>query len=167
MPQQQGWVSLLARRMQQHGSGYQVINASITGDTTHGGLARLPKVLAEHKPSIVIIELGGNDGLRGLDLDVMKSNLLRMVSMAREQNAKVLLLGVMVPENYGPVFGQAFHSVYLDLAKEAEVPLVPFFLEGVAETMELMQADGIHPAAEGQPRMLENVWRGLVPLFDE
>lgn len=161
-----GWVSLLQQRLRDKGTNAVVINASISGDTSDGGLARLPATLARVKPSVVIIELGGNDGLRGLDLKKTTDNLRRMIELSRQAGARVLLLGVKLPANYGPVYGARFHAIYTGLASALRVPLVDFFLQGVAETPKLMQADGIHPGAAAQPRILDNVWAGLKPLLD-
>ena len=161
-----GWVSLLQRRLKDKGLDHRVVNASITGDTTRGGLARLPELLSRFHPRIVVLELGGNDGLRGLSLEAMGSNLTRMTELAREAGASVLLLGMRLPANYGQPYGERFHQVYRDVAKRTGAPLVDFFLEGVAETTRLMQSDGLHPAEAGQPRMLDNVWQGLQPLLD-
>jgi acyl-CoA thioesterase-1 len=160
-----GWVALLQQRLEARQLGYRVINGSITGDTTRGGLSRLPAALERERPAIVVIALGGNDGLRGFAPQQTRGNLRRMIELSRDKGADVLLLGVKLPQNYGRAFGEKFHRVYLELADEMGVPLVPFFLEGVAETRDLMQADGIHPAAEAQPRILDNVWSGLVPLL--
>jgi acyl-CoA thioesterase-1 len=166
--QQQGWVQLLRERLGATGRNLPVVNASISGDTTRGGLTRLPAALQRTGPEVVIIALGGNDGLRGFDPGQTRANLRRMIEMSRDEGARVLLLGVMLPANYGRAYGEKFHQVYLDLATELNVALVPFFLEGVAETRELMQPDGIHPTAGAQPRILDNVWAGLEPLlFDE
>lgn len=163
--QQQVWVTLLRNRLADLGFDTPVVNASITGDTTRGGLARLPAALDRETPSVVIIALGGNDGLRGFPPAQTKSNLRDMVSLSRAAGAEVLLLGVKLPANYGKAFGEKFHRVFLELAAEREVALVPFFLEGVAETRDLMQPDGIHPSAEAQPRILDNVWQGLAPML--
>lgn len=163
----QGWVNLLRDRLASQGQDLEVVNASITGDTTRGGLSRLPAALVRSQPRVVIIALGGNDGLRGFALDQTKNNLRRMISLSREAGAQVLLLGVRLPGNYGRAYGEKFHRVYLDLADESQTPLVPFFLEGVAETRALMQPDGIHPSAAAQPRILDNVWQGLAPLLDD
>ena len=159
-----GWVNLLRQRLTTTHPSSKVVNASITGDTTQGGLSRLPQALSRHQADIVIIELGGNDGLRGLSLHNMRNNLRKMVALARQAKAKVLLLGVKLPDNYGPVYGEKFHHVYKDVAASEKVALVDFFLQGVAETRTLMQADGIHPNAAAQARILENVWHGLKVL---
>jgi len=163
--QREGWVALLRERLASDGLDYRVVNASITGDTTRGGLSRLPAALERDPPAILVLALGGNDGLRGFRPAQTRDNLARMIEMGREAGADILLLGIKLPENYGRVFGEKFHRVFLDLAAQTQVALVPFFLEGVAETRDLMQADGIHPAAEAQPRILENVWTGLEPLL--
>lgn len=163
IPLQKGWVSLLQKRLQNKHMKWQLINASITGDTTHGGLARLPGLLQRHRPAIVIIELGGNDGLRGLSLREMQRNLVKMTQLAQQAGAAVLLLGVRLPANYGPVYGERFHRVYREVADTTGATLVDFFLQGVAETTERMQADGIHPAAEAQPLILDNIWPELEP----
>jgi acyl-CoA thioesterase-1 len=160
-----GWVALLQQRLQQRRLDYEVVNGSITGDTTRGGVSRLPAALERERPSVVVIALGGNDGLRGFAPQQTRDNLRQMIELSRGNGATVLLLGIKLPQNYGRAFGEKFHRVYLDLASELAVPLVPFFLEGVAETRELMQPDGIHPAAEAQPRILDNVWSGLAPLL--
>ena len=163
----QRWVTLLAKRLQSKCPSTQVINASVSGDTSGGGLSRLSPLLRQHRPEIVIIELGGNDGLRGINTRTMRGNLLGMVRAAQSEGARVLLLGVRLPSNYGPDFVNAFHQVYYDVAETSSVPLVPFFLKGVALDPELMQADGIHPNDRAQPRLLENVWPYLKSLMDE
>jgi len=160
-----GWVSLLEQRMKQEGFTDKVVNASISGDTSAGGQARLPALLAEHKPELVILELGGNDGLRGQQPASLQQNLAAMIDKSREAGAKVLLLGMQIPPNYGPRYTNAFKAVYSNLAEEKKVPLVPFFLEGVGGIPELMQADGLHPAAGAQGKLLENVWPTLKPLL--
>lgn len=162
---QQGWVALLQQRLQSRGYDYEVINASITGDTTRGGLSRLPAALEREHPAVLIIALGGNDGLRGFAPQQTAENLRTMIRQGRATGASVLLLGIKVPANYGKAFGEKFHRIFLDLAQDEKVALVPFFLEGVAETRELMQADGIHPGVAAQPRILDNVWAGLAPLL--
>jgi acyl-CoA thioesterase-1 len=162
---QQGWVNLLAQRIASEGYGYRVINASVSGETTQGGLARLPRVLQLHKPDIVIIELGGNDGLRGLSLATSRENLRRSIELARNAKARVVLVGMLIPPNYGPRYEQEFRDMYTTLAARYSVALVPFLLDRVALNPELMQEDGIHANAKGQPRMLENVWPKLKPLL--
>ncbi len=162
---QRGWVALLQQRLREQGLDYEVVNASITGDTTRGGLSRLPATLERERPAVLIIALGGNDGLRGLAPEQTFGNLRRMIEEGRAAGASVLLLGVRLPLNYGRAFGEKFHRVYLELAHEEQVALVPFFLEGVAETRELMQPDGIHPGVTAQPLILDNVWSALEPLL--
>jgi len=162
---QRGWVALLQQRLQQESPGYRVVNASISGDTTRGGLSRLPAALKRESPAILILELGANDGLRGFAPEQTRDNLRRMIGQAHDAGASILLLGIKLPGNYGSVYGEKFHRVYLDLAQEEQVELIPFFLEGVAETRELMQADGVHPGVEAQPRILDNVWTGLAPML--
>jgi len=162
---QRGWVALLQQRLRRQGLDYEVVNASITGDTTRGGLSRLPATLERERPAVLIIALGGNDGLRGLAPEQTLSNLRGMIEEGRDAGASILLLGVKLPLNYGRTFGEKFHRVYLELAREEQVALVPFFLEGVAETRELMQPDGIHPSVAAQPRILDNVWSALEPLL--
>lgn len=161
----QRWVTLLTNRLQARCAGAEVVNASVTGDTSGGGVTRLPSLLQRHRPALVIIELGGNDGLRGLDPRTMRDNLLSMARRSQAAGAQVLLLGVRLPANYGPDFINRFHQVYYDVAETASVPLVPFFLEGVALDLDLMQADGIHPNDQAQHRLLENAWERLEPML--
>lgn len=159
------WTSLLQERLAEQGFPHRVVNASISGDTTRGGLARLPAALEEHNPSIVVIELGGNDGLRGIPVREIRENLAAMIEMSRDAGAEVLLAGVHIPPNYGPRYTEEFHRVYHDLAAEYGTALVPFILDGVALEDGLMQGDGLHPNAAGQPVMLDNVWPALAPLL--
>ena len=161
----QGWVALLEQRLAREGFDDKVVNASVSGDTSAGGQARLPALLAEHKPALVVLELGGNDGLRGQLPTQLQQNLASMIDSARASGAKVLLLGMQLPPNYGVRYTKAFAEVYSHLASEKKVPLVPFFLEGVGGHPELMQRDGIHPAAAAQGQLLENVWPTLKPLL--
>jgi acyl-CoA thioesterase-1 len=161
----QSWVSLLGQRLASEGYGYRVVNASVSGETTQGGLARLPRALATHKPAIVIVELGGNDGLRGLPLAASRANLSKIIEQARSSNAKVLLLGMMIPPNYGPRYADEFRGMFASLASKYSVAFVPFFLDKVALDPKLMQDDGIHPNAGGQPLMLDNLWPTLKPLL--
>ena len=165
MDTRQGWVALLEQRLNEQGFDHQVVNASISGDTSAGGAARLPALLAEHQPELVIIELGGNDGLRGQPPAQLQQNLAAMVQASQQQGAKVLLLGMQLPPNYGVRYTTAFAEVFPKVAGEFDVPLVPFVLEGVGGVPALMQADGIHPTAEAQPVLLENVWPALKPLL--
>ena len=161
-----GWVNLLRQRLGAEGYAQGVVNASISGDTTAGGLTRLPEALDRYEPGIVVIELGGNDGLRGLAFAQSRENLARMIRLARGAGAEVLLLGMMMPPNFGKQFTEKFLQMYHDLAAEERVPLVPFFLAGVADEPALMQDDGIHPNAAGQPLMLDNVWPALLQLLE-
>jgi len=162
---QQGWVNLLAQRLASEGYGYRVVNASVTGETTQGGLARLPRALETHKPAIVIVELGGNDGLRGLPLAASRANLERIIELSRKANAKVLIVGMLIPPNYGPRYSDEFRDMFASLAARYKLAFVPFLLDKVALNPKLMQPDGIHASAEGQPQMLENVWPQLKPLL--
>ena len=160
-----GWVQLLQDRIDSGGADYRVVNASISGDTTNGGAARLPAALEKHAPAVVVVELGGNDGLRGLPLSVTRANLERIIVDAKKSGAQVLLLGMRLPPNYGPAYTQAFYAIYEELAERHGVARVPFFLEGVGGVDGMMQSDGIHPVAEAQPVMLDNVWPHLEPLL--
>jgi acyl-CoA thioesterase-1 len=162
---EQGWVALLAERLKQEGYGQRVINASSSGETTGGALARLPRALERHRPAVVVIELGGNDGLRGLPIDDVRANLDRLIRASRDSGAEVLLLGMRIPPNYGPQYTREFEALFGELATRHRVALVPFLLEGVALDDALMQEDGIHPTAAAQPRLLERVWPKLVPLL--
>lgn len=163
----QGWVHLLQLKLHKQGYPYKLVNASVSGDTTDSGLSRLPFALKQHHPAIVIIELGGNDGLRGLSLDEMQRNLIRMVKLARQAGAKVLLIRERIPPNLGQAYTARFSQRYEIVSEQAQVPLVPFFLRGVADDPSLMQSDGIHPNARGQPGMLKNVWPMLQPLLSK
>ena len=161
----QGWVSLLEQRLAAEGFDYQVVNASVSGDTSAGGLARLPTLLAEHRPDLLIVELGGNDGLRGQPPAQLQQNLAAIIQGARESGARVLLLGMQLPPNYGARYNALFSQVYADVAGAAQVPLLGFFLDGVGGVPALMQGDGIHPNAAAQPRLLDNLWPQLKPLL--
>lgn len=162
---EEGWVSLLQERIQKHHFAYEVVNASVSGETSGGGLARLPALLAEHQPVIVILELGGNDGLRGHPINVMRQNLEKIIAASQAANAQVLLLGMHIPPNYGARYTRTFHQAYIDLAKKYQLSFVPFFLDQVANNAALMQSDGIHPTAEAQGIMLDHVWPTLKPLL--
>jgi acyl-CoA thioesterase-1 len=162
---EKGWVSLLTSRLQQQGYGFRVVNASVSGETTTGGLARLPHALAVHRPSIVILELGANDGLRGLPLDTTHSNLDAMLSLAKADGRTVVLLGMQMPPNYGERYTQGFAALYPDAARRHHAALVPFMLSGVADHPALMQADGLHPNERGHAVVLDNVWPVLKPLL--
>ncbi len=159
----QGWVALLAQRLDGRA---EVINASISGETSGGGAARLPDLLGQHAPDIVLLELGGNDGLRGLPPGQLRANLARMIEASQAAEAEVLLLGIDIPPNYGRAYRDAFTGVFRRLADDYALPLVPFLLEGVALNDGLMQSDGIHPTAEAQPIILDNVWPALEPLLE-
>ncbi len=161
----QGWVSLLAGRLSQEGRPWKVVNASVSGETTAGGLSRLPADLARHHPSVVLIELGANDALRGQPISEIRTNLERMIRLVRKARAQPVLVGIMIPPNYGIDYVREFREVFPALAKANDVPLVPFLLEGVVEHPELFQADQLHPTAAAQPRILDNVWRALEPLL--
>ncbi|MDR5891347.1 arylesterase [Halomonas mongoliensis] len=160
----EGWVSLLEARLD---GKARVVNASISGETSGGGASRLPELLGQHAPDIVLLELGGNDGLRGLPPSQFEANMRRMIEASQEAAARVLLLGIDIPPNYGQAYRDAFTGVYHRLADEYDLPLVPFLLEGVALEEHLMQRDGIHPTAEAQPLILENVWPELAALLEE
>jgi acyl-CoA thioesterase I len=160
-----GWVHLLELRLQTAATPRKIINASISGETTSGGLARLPKLLADTKPVLVLVELGANDGLRGLPLAEIRNNLRSILSANRDSGARNVLLGIELPINYGPQYRDGLRSLYRDLAQEFNAPLVPFLLDGVALDPNLMQDDGLHPKAEGEPRVLENVWKVLEPVL--
>ena len=161
-----GWVAKLQQKLANaKPKARAVVNASVSGETTQGGLSRLPAVLAQHKPSVLVLELGGNDGLRGQPVPLMEQNLRAMIGLARKSGAKVLLVGIRIPPNYGKGYTDAFAAVYPRIARDERVPLVPFLLDGVAGNPALMQQDGIHPAANGQDRLMDNVWGKLKPLL--
>jgi acyl-CoA thioesterase-1 len=160
-----GWVSLLSQLLQRENIDASVVNASISGETTSGGKARLPGLLQKHRPDIVIVELGGNDGLRGLSLHSAEDNLRTMIASSKKTHAKVLLLGMRIPPNYGPQYADRFAAVYSGLAKETGAVLVPFFLEKVASDPNLFQPDRIHPTAAAQPLMLDTVWPYLKSML--
>ncbi|MBD3667925.1 MAG: arylesterase [Kangiella sp.] len=162
---EQGWVELLNQKLQQEGYPHTVINGSISGDTTTQGLLRLPTLLEQHDPEIVIIELGGNDALRGTPPNAIKRNLSKLIDTSKRSGAEVLLLGIQIPPNYGQRYAQAFFDNYAQLANEKKVKLVPFFLENVGGNDELMQDDGIHPNVKAQPILLENVYTNLKNLL--
>lgn len=160
-----GWVALLRERIDAEGLPHEVVNASVSGDTSSGGLARLPDLLERHDPALVVIELGGNDGLRGLPLERLRVNLAQMVRLARARGARTLLVGMRMPPNYGPLYTERFEAVYRDVARETGAALVPFLLAGVAGDDALMQTDRMHAAAAAQPQLLANVWPALQPLL--
>lgn len=161
----ENWPSLLQERLAAAGYPHRVVNASISGDTTSGGLARLPGALERHAPSVVLIGLGGNDGLRGLPVAEIRRNLAAMIQLSESAGADVVLAGIHIPPNYGPRYTDAFHAIYHELAQECGAGLIPFILEGVALDAELIQEDGIHPNAEAQPVIVKNVWPALEPLL--
>jgi len=162
---EQGWVSLLAQKIEQEGYGFQVVNASVSGETSAGGLARLPRALSLHQPRIVLLELGANDGLRGLPMQQTQDNLGKMIALLQQQHITVLLLGLQLPPNYGERYTSGFTAMYRSLKEQYHVPLLPFLLENVALKSDLMQADGLHPNEQGQPLLLANVWPTLVPML--
>ena len=162
---EQGWVALLTQRLQTSGYGYEVVNASVSGETSNGGLQRLPRAIQIHRPSIVILELGANDGLRGLPVPVTKDNLAKMVQLVQKAGARVVLVGIRIPPNYGPRYATEFAGMYPEIAKQFQLPLIPFLLDKVALDPALMQDDGLHPNARGEPQVLETVWQGLEPLL--
>ena len=165
VPREQSWASLLARRMQEKRLDYKVVNASLTGETTTGGAARIADVLRTHTPSIVIVELGANDGLRGQRLDAMQRNLEAIIETCRQARARVLLIGMRLPPNYGMAYTEKFQRTFVDVARRQKVPLVPFLLDGFAENRALFQPDGVHPTMEAQPLMLDTVWSALQPML--
>lgn len=165
MDREKSWVSLLQTRLDDRGYPYRVLNSSISGDTSQGGLTRLPRLLERYQPQIVIIELGANDGLRGIDPGVTRANLADMIRQSQASGARVLLAGIRLPPNYGSAYLQQFESMYADLASQYQTLLVPFFMDGVALEPDLLQADNIHPNEQGQPVLLDNVWTVLEPAL--
>lgn len=162
---EKAWPSLLEARLGKERQPFRVTNASISGETSAGGRSRLPALLKEHKPAIVVIELGANDGLRGLPVNEMKKNLDAMIDASRRAHAKVLLIGMKMPPNYGPDYTRQFEGAFSELARGHNIPLVPFLLDRVADKRELLQADGLHPTADAQPILLDTVWPRLKPLL--
>jgi acyl-CoA thioesterase I len=165
LPRDTGWVSLMRQRLSSERIDYNVANASISGDTTSGGRARLPALMQRLKPSVVIVELGANDALRGVPLSTTEDNLRTIIEQAQQGHAKVLLVGMYVPPNYGPDYTQKFHGLYGQLSKQLRVPLVPFLLAGIEDKPDMFQADQIHPTQRAQPVLLDNVWPALKPLL--
>lgn len=161
----EGWVALLQARLKTQGYGYRVVNASVSGETTAGGLARLPRALTVHRPQIVILELGGNDGLRGLSLERSRANLEEMVRLSKAAGAQVLLLGMKIPPNYGLRYARDFENLFREVARRHRLAFEPFFLERIALAPGMLQADGLHPTAKAQPIMLESMWPALKPLL--
>jgi acyl-CoA thioesterase-1 len=162
---QQGWVHLLGERLARSNSPWQVVNASVSGETTAGGVRRLPADLKRHKPAIAVIELGANDALRGQPVAAIRSNLEQMIRLARAARAEPVLVGIMIPPNYGIDYAREFRELFGDIAKKQRVALVPFLLEGMADKPEMFQADQLHPTAPAQSLLLDNVWRALEPLL--
>jgi acyl-CoA thioesterase-1 len=163
----QSWPSLLQERLTENGYSYRVFNSSITGDTTQGGLARLPRLLDKQQPGIVILELGGNDGLRGLPIEVTKQNLSTMIERSQSAGATVILAEMRIPPNYGRTYTEKFNSMYTVLTEQYDIALLPFLLQDIALEPDLMQADGIHPTARAQPLLLDQVWIIIQPLLQE
>jgi acyl-CoA thioesterase-1 len=160
-----GWVDLLEKRLDTEGYEYRVVNASVSGETTSGGLERMPRALLLQKPDVVIVELGANDGLRGLPIAVTRSNLQKIITLARQAGAKVLLVGMRIPPNYGPRYTRDFEAMFSDLARQFHLAFVPFFLKSIALDASSFQTDGLHPNAGAQPALLETVWPQLAPLL--
>ncbi len=165
IPRESGWAALLARRLEARQPPVKVVNASVSGETTAGGLTRLPRLLDAHRPALVILALGANDGLRGLPPEDTARNLSAMIRLVRDKGGRVLLVGMRLPPNYGGAYTGKFQALFGQVAKKDKVPLVPFLLAGMAERRERFQTDGLHPDAQAQPVLLENVWRGLAPLL--
>jgi acyl-CoA thioesterase-1 len=165
IPQQDGWVNLLQQRLQQRRSPYEVINASISGETTSGGASRLKQLLQQHKPKIVIIELGANDGLRGLPIKEMRKNLEQMIKQCKRADARVVLVGLRLPPNYGPLYTRAFEQTYRELAMQQRIVLVPFLFAGLEDSPRHFQGDNLHPTTAAQKILLNNVWQYLEPLL--
>jgi acyl-CoA thioesterase-1 len=164
---EQGWVALLTQRLQSQGYGYQIVNASVSGETSEGGLERLPRALQLHQPRIVILELGANDALRGLPVSAARDNLARMVQLSQAAGARVLLVGMRIPPNYGQRYTEEFAHIFPQLASQYHLPLVPFLLQGVALDPARMQPDGMHPNATGEPPVLDTLWPYLKPMLDK
>jgi len=165
LPRDQAWANLLAERLKQQQIDYTVANASISGETTLGGLRRINNTLAQHKPAIVLLALGANDGLRGQSIETMQKNLEAIINACLKAKSQVVLIGMRIPPNYGSTYTHKFHAMYGELAQRYKLPLVPFLLDGFAQNPEWFQADGIHPAIRAQPAMLETVWKTLAPLL--
>ena len=165
LPAGSGWVSLLEQRLKRDRLDYTIVNASISGETTLGGRNRIADALAEHKPAVVIVQLGGNDGLRGNSIEETRRNLIAIVGASRKGGAKVLLVGMRIPPNYGKVYTRRFEALFAEVARQQNASLVPFMLQGFADKPEWFQSDGIHPAVEAQPRILDNIYRRLRALL--
>lgn len=167
MPAEQSWPALLNEKWQQQGGEHKLINASISGETTQGGLARLPALLEEHKPDWVLIELGGNDGLRGFAPAITRANLTKMVALAKASQTKTVLTQIQLPRNYGARYLQQFEQIFPELAQANDLPLMPFFLDDIVLRPELMMNDGLHPTATAQPRIRDKVARFVEPLLTQ
>ncbi len=165
LPQDAGWATLLQARLKQKGMDYTVVNASISGETTSGGATRMAGALRAHKPAVLILALGANDGLRGLPINQMRANLGMMLRASKQAGSRVLLVGMRLPPNYGEDYTRQFAQAYADLAREHKTALAPFLLEGVADRRELFQADNLHPVAAAQPIILDHIWKALAPLL--
>lgn len=165
LPQDKTWVALLAVRVQKEKLDYTVANASVSGETTLGGANRIEAVLKQHRPAVVVVALGGNDGLRGQNIESMRNNLDKIISACEKAKARVVLVGMRLPPNYGSAYADKFHAVYGDIAKQRKVALAPFLFEGFGDKPEWFQADGIHPAINAQPVMMETVWKALKPVL--
>jgi acyl-CoA thioesterase-1 len=165
LPQGAGWVDLLQQRLRREKLDYDIVNASISGETTFGGRNRIEAVLREHKPAVVVVELGANDGLRGNAIETTRANLAAIVAACRKAGAKVLVVGMRIPPNYGPVYTRRFEAVFAEVARQQNASLVPFMLDGFADRREMFQADGIHPNEQAQPRVLDNVYKRLRGLL--
>jgi acyl-CoA thioesterase I len=165
LPQQQGWASLLEKRLRDEDFDYRVANASVSGETTAGGAARIAASLKAHRPDIVVIELGANDGLRGQSIDVMRRNLEAVIDASRQAKAQVLLVGMRLPPNYGTPYTEKFQRTFVDLARSKKTAFVPFLFEGFAEDARYFQSDRVHPTGEAQALMLDTIWKGLKPIL--
>ncbi len=166
LPVEAGWVALLQTRIEANGLPHRVVNASVSGMTTEGGLRLLPELLASHRPALLLLQLGANDGLRGRQPEAIRANLKRLTQAALEADVEVVLLGIHLPPNYGPLYQRRFHAIYHEVAERLELPLLPFLLERVALEPGLMQSDGLHPTAEAQPLILDNVWPLIEPRLE-
>ena len=165
--EEEGWVNLLEERVKGEDLSFRIINGSVSGETSTGGVERLPGMLSAYSPKVVIIELGGNDGLRGLPLNLLNDNLNKMVDMVHESGSLALLAGIQIPPNYGPRYTVPFTELYYEIAETKQIAFIPFLIEGIPQQPELMQDDGIHPKAEAQSLILENVWPYLLPLIEK
>lgn len=165
--EEDGWVNLLGQRVKEENRPYRIVNGSVSGETTTGGVERLPGMLSAYRPKIVILELGGNDGLRGLPLAILRDNLVKMIDLVHESGSEILLAGIQIPPNYGPRYTLPFSELFYEIAEEKQIGFIPFLIEGIPQRPELMQDDGIHPKAEAQSMILDNVWPYLLPLIEQ